>query len=216
MKNQRISHVLTNIYNYIPFNNVINVGAKNSLICHGILKQTKIRVSGENNKIIIGEWSRIINSNIEIKGNNNIIMIGDESLITEGEFFIEDDLGTIKIGRDTKVCGKTHFACIEGSGIIVGDDCLFSANITIRTGDSHSIVDFKTRQRLNPSKCVVIGDHVWIGNQVTILKGVTIPEHTIIGTGSIVTKSCEQRNAIIVGNPAKVVKTSVDWFGQRI
>lgn len=180
------------------------------------MKKNKIKVKGKGNKIIIGELSRMINSNIEIHGNNNTIVIGDRSLITEGDFFIEDDLGIIEIGKDTNICGKTHLACIEGRSIKIGDECLFSSNIIVRTGDSHSIINSETKQRINSSKNVVIGNHVWIGNQVTILKGVNILDHTIVGTGALVTKSFNQENIILAGNPAKIIKSGIDWIGERI
>lgn len=216
IRHQWLSHQLIKIYNYIPFNNSIHNETGNNFVCYGILKKTKIRVKGSNNKIIIGKLSRMINSSIEIRGNNNTIVIGNGSLITEGDFFIEDDLGTIEIGKNTNICGKTHLACIEGRSITIGNECLFSANIAIRTGDSHSIIDAGTKQRINPSKSVSIGNHVWIGNQATILKGVNILDHTIIGTGSLITKSYDQGNIIIAGNPARIVKANIDWIGERI
>lgn len=215
-KHKNLSHQLTSAYNHIPLNNFIHIGNRNSFMCYGILKKTKIRIKGNGNKIIIGELSRVINSNIEINGNDNTIIIGDRSLIVDGEFFIEDDLGTIEIGKDTNICGKTHLACIEGRNINIGNDCLFSANITFRTGDSHSIINCETKQRINQSKNISIGNHVWIGNQVTILKGVNILDHTIIGTGSLVTKSCGLEGVILAGNPAKIVKTDITWIGERI
>jgi maltose O-acetyltransferase len=51
---------------------------------------------------------------------------------------------------------------------------------------------------------VKIGDNVWIGHDVTIMKGVTIGENSIIATGSIVTKDVPH-NSIAAGNPAKVI-----------
>ena len=50
-----------------------------------------------------------------------------------------------------------------------------------------------------------IGDRVWIGANVTILKGVTIGNDAVIGAGSVVTKDIPEK-AIAVGNPAKVTK----------
>lgn len=145
-----------------------------------------------------------------------MIIIGNNSFINEGDFFIEDDNGGIFVGNDTTICGYTHLACIEGRTITIGDNCLFSANITLRTGDSHSIVDCATNKRINPSDDVRIEDHVWVGNQVTILKGVTVPKHSIIGTGAILTKSFSDGNVVIAGNPAKIIKNNVDWKGERI
>lgn len=50
-----------------------------------------------------------------------------------------------------------------------------------------------------------IGDRVWIGANVTILKGVTIGDDAVIGAGSVVTKNIPSQ-AIAVGNPAKVIR----------
>ena len=49
-------------------------------------------------------------------------------------------------------------------------------------------------------------DRVWIGANVTVLKGVTIGEEAVVGAGSVVTKDIPPR-AIAVGNPAKVIRT---------
>ncbi|MEQ8239752.1 MAG: acyltransferase [Cyclobacteriaceae bacterium] len=54
-------------------------------------------------------------------------------------------------------------------------------------------------------KPTIIGQNVWIGSHVTILKGVTIGDNCIIGAGSVVTKSIPE-NMIAVGNPCKVLK----------
>ncbi len=54
-------------------------------------------------------------------------------------------------------------------------------------------------------KDVLIGDYAWIGHRVTILPGVTIGRHAIIGAGAVVTKDVPDY-AIAVGNPAVVKK----------
>ena len=107
-------------------------------------------------------------------------------------------------------------ACIEGTKIDIGKNCLFSANITIRTGDSHSLVDTNTGKRINPSKDVKIGNHVWVGNGATILKGIEIPEDCVVGACAVVTHTPQEGNCVLAGNPAKVVKTGVVWAAQRL
>ena len=119
------------------------------------------------------------------------------------------------MGSETSVSGKTHLACIEGKNIVIGDDCMFSSDIILRTGDSHSVVDLQNN-RINPSKSIEIGNHVWIGNKVTVNKGVFVPNNSIIGTGAVVTKTFENGNIIIAGNPAKIIKSDINWDRRRM
>ena len=55
-------------------------------------------------------------------------------------------------------------------------------------------------------KPVIIEDDVWIGSRVTILPGVTIGEGSVIGASAVVAKSVPPYS-VVVGNPAKIVKT---------
>lgn len=131
------------------------------------------------------------------------------------EIHIEDNNNEIIIGKNTSISGKTHLACIEGSKIIIGEDCMFSSDITFRTGDSHSIVDLNGN-RINPSMDIIIGNHVWVGNRTIITKGSKVSDNSIIGTGSIVSKIFEEPNIIIAGVPAKKIKGEVSWLRERI
>jgi len=57
---------------------------------------------------------------------------------------------------------------------------------------------------------IIIGDHVWIGMNVTVLKGVTIGDGAVVAAGSMVTKDVPP-HSLVAGVPAKVVKTDVEW-----
>nr|WP_234896091.1 hypothetical protein [Sinorhizobium meliloti] len=99
---------------------------------------------------------------------------------------------------------------VESTSIIIGSDCLFGSDIIIRTTDGHPVYDAATRERINFSKSITIGQHVWIADRAVVLKGVNIGNASAIGVGSIVTKSVDA-NCIAVGNPARVVKTGTTW-----
>ena len=92
---------------------------------------------------------------------------------------------------------------------------MFSKDINIRTGDGHAIVNKKTGERINPSKDVTIGNHVWIGMRGIFLKGTSIGDNSVVGASSIVTKKIEKSNVAIAGNPAIVVKENIDWKRDR-
>jgi acetyltransferase-like isoleucine patch superfamily enzyme len=95
-----------------------------------------------------------------------------------------------------------HIAVTEGKTINIGEVCMFSSNIQIRSGDSHPIVDLTSQLKLNKAESVSIGNQVWLGNDSKILKGVT-EDDVMIATGAIVSTNCTQQNAIYAGIPAR-------------
>jgi acetyltransferase-like isoleucine patch superfamily enzyme len=128
--------------------------------------------------------------------------------------WFEDREGVLQVGSGTTMV-EVHIAVTENSKVIIGEDCMFANDIDIRTGDSHSVIDTQTGERLNFAGDVIISRHVWIAPHTVILKGVAIGENSIIATGAVVTKSCEP-GVIMGGNPAKVIKTGVSWKRERL
>lgn len=198
----------------IPFLNRIRLRGAELKACRSFFLGVQIDCTGNNNKIFIGEKCDLRNTKIFIRGNNNIIRIEGNVLCHCLEIWIEDDNNSVTIGNNTKITGTTHLACIEGQSIEIGDDCLFSSDIYVRTGDSHSIYNEK-HVRINTSKTVKIGNHVWVGHGVNILKGVTIADGCVIATSAVVTLVEVQRNSIVAGVPARIVKENIFWDIKR-
>ena len=92
------------------------------------------------------------------------------------------------------------------SSITIGNDVAISENFSIWDSDAHAI---KGNEK-NMIQPIVIGNKVWIGTNVTVLKGVTIGDGAIIAAGSVVTKSIPA-NCLAAGIPAKVLKENVFW-----
>ena len=204
------------ITNALNLHNHYKMSRGNSIVSKGArIQGISVSIKGINNKITIGNNSILRKCEINIFGNNNIIEIGEKCRINGGKFWIEDDGGTIQIGKFTTVQGNTQFAAIEGTTIYIGQDCMFSSDISLRTGDSHSILN-RVGERINPSADIHIGDHVWIGADVAILKGVSLPSNSIVGMRSLVNKSFASNNIIIAGSPAKIVKNEVNWDRMRL
>ena len=88
---------------------------------------------------------------------------------------------------------------------------MLSSNVMFRATDGHVIHHLGERKALNGSKLIHIGDSVWIGSGVTILKGAQVANDSIIGTMSLVASRFEDPNIVIGGNPAKVIKAGIAW-----
>lgn len=90
--------------------------------------------------------------------------------------------------------------------IEIGDGVAISHDFTVMDSDAHEIIGEGSRK----TAPVKIGNHVWIGTRVTVLKGVTIGDDAVIGAGSVVTHDVPP-HSLAVGIPARVVRENVDW-----
>ncbi len=126
----------------------------------------------------------------------------------------------IEIGEDTWLrseAGPIHLVAFEGARLRIGPEgllngCHLSAKREVRLGrrvwvgmgsrifdaDQHDL-DADRPEAVAP---VQIGDHVWIASDVTILRGVTIGEHSAIGTRSLVTRDVPA-HTLAFGQPAR-------------
>lgn len=213
-KHPKLLRGLFALHNSLPFNNKIKHKRHNKVDAKGMMHGCRIVFRGENNIVEIHSGAILKNCTINVSGNNNRIVFGEKTFANFADLCTENDNNNIIIGKRTSLCGKIHLAAIEGTSITIGEDCLFSSDIVFRTGDSHSILDLDGN-RTNPSKDIIINNHVWVGHRVLVNKGVFIGADNIVGTGAILTKEYRQTNSVIAGVPAKVVKAGVNWSAKR-
>ncbi len=158
------------------------------------------------NNILSLNGSRFFNE----KTQGCLFMSKKSELNVEGSFDIMKGFdiylaehATLSIGSGYAM-DNLRIQCIDN--ITIGNDVIISRNVSIRDSDSHKILDGAHE----PTKEIIIGDHVWIGLNVTILKGVKIGNGAIIAAGSLVNNDVPER-ALVGGIPAKVIKYDVDW-----
>ena len=122
--------------------------------------------------------------------------------------FTCDKNAVLKIGNHV---GISHCAITAANSVIIEDDVLLGSNCMIADTDFHSI-DFEKRNSGNDDTVkvapVLIRKGAFIGARSIILKGVTVGEYSVVGAGSVVTKSIPD-GEIWAGNPAKFIKNNV-------
>ncbi|HLP97565.1 MAG TPA: acyltransferase [Sideroxyarcus sp.] len=212
--------LLRRIYSLRHFNTVRKRirGSKNQIAFRkAILKSVLFDISGNNNRIEIGEGARLNSVVFFIRGDNHNIFIGKNCVFNRGStIWIEDAGCELSIGEDSTF-EDVHLALTEpGSKITIGRDCMFANHIDVRTGDSHSILLEENNRRINHAKNISIEDHVWIAAHAILLKGVRIPAHSVVAAGSVVTRQFEKPGTIIGGNPARQIKEGITWSRERI
>lgn len=96
--------------------------------------------------------------------------------------------------------------------ISIGHHVVISERVVLRDSDNHTIKDLEaiSSDESAGTAPIVVGDHVWIGMNVIVLKGVTIGEGAVVAAGSVVNKDV-QPHCLVAGVPAKVIKTNVSW-----
>jgi len=102
--------------------------------------------------------------------------------------------------------GMTGGSIITANRITIGNHIAVGANTTIIDTDFHPLNPQERLQHPQDAKTapIIIEDHVFIGMNSLILKGVTIGRGSVIGAGSVVTRDVPP-GRIAAGNPAKVV-----------
>ncbi|WP_157774521.1 acyltransferase [Aeromonas sp. CU5] len=114
-----------------------------------------------------------------------------------------------------------NFSCVgcqinmnESGSVYIGNDCMFSFGITIWTSDGHTMFDNDTLECLNQGKDVIIGNHVWVGYHVNLMKGSVVSDNSVVGACSVVVKHFNDTNVAIGGVPAKVLRHNINWSRQ--
>lgn len=126
------------------------------------------------------------------------VIVKTRSYFGEGERLVIGDRS--QLGCNSRLNGTIKI----GSDVIMAPDVVLMAT-------SHKISDVEIPMNLQgeeEERPIEIGDDVWIGTRVIVLPGVTIGSHSIIGAGSVVTKSFPEFS-VIAGVPAKVIRMRV-------
>lgn len=142
---------------------------------------------------------------ISIANGAQLIFLGKAKL--SSGISIRIDAGKMIVGNEAFFNANCMIRCTNsisfGNGILVG------WNVCFITDDGHSF--FVNNQRLEREKPIIIGEHVWIASDTKIAKGTIIADNCIVAQNSLVNTTFYEKNTLIGGIPAKVIKKNVSW-----
>jgi Acetyltransferase (isoleucine patch superfamily) len=104
-----------------------------------------------------------------------------------------------------KVMTNNNIFICAANRIEIGEGTLIGSNVTIMDFEAHGILP-QDRKRMGDVGEVNVGNNVWIGNNVIILKDTKIGDNCIVAAGAVV-KGTFLNNVIIGGIPAKIIKS---------
>lgn len=179
-----------------------------------LLYHCTIELMGRGNTLEILPGARLWDVTLRLIGENLHCRIGGHSRLHGGQYILEDKNSRLSIGEGSTIYSPM---CVvnEGGAIQIGNDCMIAYGTDLRNSDGHSILDGTTRQRINVARDITVHDHVWIGAQCQVLKGVTIGSRAIVAARSVVTKDVAA-GQLVGGVPTRVIRENVDWDSRRL
>lgn len=158
-----------------------------------------------------------IKSKISLKPNSSINALVYLNIADKAKFELNSKSS---IGRFSEITVSNNASLNIGTGVFIGEranirarasisignDCRIAQGVSIISGQYGYIKKDKLiKEQGFESNEIRIGSDVWLGTGSIVLMGITIGKGAIVGAGSVVTKDIPEY-AIVVGNPAKLVK----------
>jgi len=112
-----------------------------------------------------------------------------------------EGMGRVRVGDHVLINPGARI--VSAKAIEIGNNCMLAMHCHLSDADWHDI-----HHRIyapGATAAIKLGDNVWLGDSVKVLKGVTIGDNTIVGAGAVVTKDLPA-NVMAGGNPARVLQ----------
>lgn len=176
---------------------------------------SSVEFLGSGNILYCEEGVTLKNARISFKGSGGVVYLAASKHPICAEIIVWDG-STFYLGANSYINPgePLHAIASERRTIFIGEDALVSFGVWMRTADPHLVYRVSDMTRINQSRDIVVGDHVWLGQESFLLKG------TVIGSGSVVAARavCAGKhipsNTSWAGNPARQVAEGVFFSKQ--
>lgn len=176
------------------------------------LDNSVVKFIGQNNILYCEAGVKIKDSTLCFNAHNSVIYLGENCNPYKLNVSCNNDC-VFHMGKNNYINQKITIVLSEQKHCYIGDDGIFAWGICIRNADPHLVYSCENNKRINPTKSVFIGDHVWVGQDVNILKGTEIDSGSIIGAMSLVTGKQIGHNQSWGGVPCRKISEGIFWDG---
>ncbi len=152
------------------------------------------------------DTSVVVQGPVELHGTGHI-SIAAQTLLYRDLFLETRSEGLIDIGAGCVLSRGVHIS--SRTQVKLGDGCMVGEYTSIRDANHRYGPDLVIRDSGFESAPITLGRQVWLGARCTVLAGVSIGDHAVIGAGSVVTRSIPAY-AVAVGVPARVLHLQTD------
>lgn len=138
-------------------------------------------------------------------GEGTSFGFGPAMRLGSGEILLQprSSEAVIRIGRNNAF--SNNVCVIANHQVVIGDGCQIGDMVCIYDSDFHELDPITRNRSAGASKPVTIGNNVWLGSRVMVLKGVTIGDNSVVAAMSVVTRDIPA-NCVAAGMPAKVIR----------
>ena len=147
-----------------------------AFVCRGVELEI-----GPDARVVLGRWSWL-GHGCKIRAHEGEVRIGAKTVL----------------GQDCTISAYQH--------VSIGRECIVADRVMLIDFD-HGVVEVERPIRLQGiyKRDVRVGHNVWIGYGASLLRGVSVGDNAIVGTGSVVTRDVPA-DAVVAGAPARVLR----------
>jgi acetyltransferase-like isoleucine patch superfamily enzyme len=161
-----------------------------------------LKIRGKAENIVIGNRVSIL-GDIDLRNRENGTIVFENNVTIESDCrFVAARDGILKIGQQSVVTTGAIFN--GGEDLVIGRNCIIGPRCSINANEHVFLKDTPVRDAGFIHAPVHIEDDCWLAANVIVMKGVTLARGSVIGAGSVVTRSTEPYS-VNVGIPARKI-----------